>query len=254
MVAGGVWVYREYNRQVREAAQRVSFVNQVSHELKTPLTNIRMYAELLESDLASAAGDRSDGPRSHLKVIVEESQRLSRLIGNVLTFARKQRDQLTLRPRPAVVDDVIQTVLERFGPALERRGVDVHSELSAPALVNLDVDALEQILGNLLSNVEKYAAAGKRVEINSRQSDAYTYIEVRDSGPGIPTRHQERVFRPFQRLSNHIADTPGTGIGLTIARQLAQLHGGDLIPLAAERGARFEVRIRTPRVESEVPA
>jgi signal transduction histidine kinase len=254
LLMAGAWFFREYHRQVREAMERVSFANQVSHELKTPLTNIRMYAELLESDLEEAGVDPSGRPRGHLKVIVEESQRLSRLIGNVLTFAREQRGQLRLRVRPAVVDNVIAVVLERFGPALGRRQVEVAFGRGAGARVEVDVDVVEQILGNLLSNVEKYAASGKRVEVVSRQTKGHTEITVRDAGPGVPPRHRERVFRPFQRLSDDISESPGTGIGLSIARQLARLHGGDLRLAPSERGARFELRIATPRCESEAGA
>lgn len=251
LLMAGAWFYREYNRHVREATQRVSFVNQVSHELKTPLTNIRMYAELLDSDLEEARDDQTEAQRGHLKVIVEESQRLSRLIANVLTFARKQRDQMTLHVRPAIVDEVIATVIQRFDPAFRRRGLGVVFQGSAGDRVDVDVDVLEQILGNLLSNVEKYAASGKHLEVTSRRTNAYTSIAIIDDGPGIPPRHRERIFRPFQRLSNHIADSPGTGIGLTIARQLAQLHGGDLRLVPTERGACFEIRLHTPIRESE---
>jgi len=247
----GVWFHREYTRHVREATQRVSFVNQVSHELKTPLTNIRMYAELLESDLEETTDDETGARRSHLKVIVEESERLSRLIGNVLTFAQKQRDQIKLHRRPAVVDDVIAVVIQQFDPAFRRRGLQVVFDGSARDRVDVDVDALEQILGNLFGNVEKYASSGNRLEVTSHQANGYTNIVINDDGPGIPARHRERVFRPFHRLSNHIADRPGTGIGLTIARQLAQLHGGDLRLLPSESGACFEIRLHTPRDESE---
>ena len=251
LLMAGAWFYHEYNRNVREATQRVSFVNQVSHELKTPLTNIRMYAELLEKDLEHPWDDQAEAPRGHLKVIVEESQRLSRLIGNVLTFAQKTRDQITLHFRSAVVDEVIAAVIERFEPSFQRRGLEVVFQRSAGATVAVDVDALEQILGNLLSNVEKYASAGKRLKITTSQADAYTVIAITDDGPGIPARHRERIFRPFQRLSNHIADSPGTGIGLSIARQLAQLHGGGLRLLPSESGACFEIRLHTPSRESE---
>ena len=115
----------------------------------------------------------------------------------------------------------------------------------------MDVDALEQILGNLFNNVEKYASSGKRLEITSAQANACTEIVIRDDGPGIPARFGKRIFRPFQRLSNHIADSPGTGIGLTIARQLAQLHGGDLRLVPSDSGASFEIRLYTPVRESE---
>jgi signal transduction histidine kinase len=254
LVMAAALFYREYNRQVRDARQRVSFVNQVSHELKTPLTNIRMYAELLEDDLGGSDHEQDIASRKHLKVIVEESQRLSRLIGNVLTLAEKQRDRITLRFKTAVVDDVIATVVQRFEPALRRRGVEVVFEGSAKHMVALDVDAFEQILGNLLSNVEKYASSGKRLEITSVQSNSDTTIVISDDGPGIPSRQQQRIFRPFERLSNHIADSPGTGIGLTIARELARLHGGDLRLLPSKTGSRFEIRIHTPSDESEASA
>jgi signal transduction histidine kinase len=251
LVMAGGWFYREYGRHVREATDRVSFVNQVSHELKTPLTNIRMYAELLENDLDEVEGDHPQSHRAHLKVIVEESQRLSRLIANVLTFAQKRGDQVALRLRPAVIDEVVARVLQRFDPTFQRRGLEVVFQPSAGAQVEMDVDALEQILGNLLSNVEKYASAGGRLEILTSQPDDFTSIIVTDDGPGIPARHRDRVFKPFQRLFNHIADSPGTGIGLTIARQLAQLHGGDLRLIPSASGACFEIRLHTPVAESE---
>ncbi len=253
LVFGGMWFLREYNRNLRESMQRVSFVNQVSHELKTPLTNIRMYAELLENDLEDATDDRATSLRGQLKVIVEESQRLSRLIGNVLTFAKGQRDRLSLRFRQAVIDEVITTVIQHFEPTLQRRGIEVVFRPSAGDLVRVDGDALEQILGNLLSNVEKYASSGRRVEITSSRSGGDTMISICDHGPGIPRRQLGRIFRPFQRLSNHISDSPGTGIGLTIARQLARLHGGDLYAVPSDNGARFELRLHTPSCESEAP-
>ena len=147
----------------------IRYLQRMAHELKTPLTNIRMYAELLENDLEEAGDDQASAQRSHLKVIVEESQRLSRLIGNVLTFAQEQRDQITLHFRPAIVDDVIATVIQRFEPAFRRRGLQVVFQRSAGGQVDVDVDALEQILGNLMSNVEKYASSGKRLQVTSRR-------------------------------------------------------------------------------------
>ncbi len=250
MVIGGAWFCREYNRRTREATHRVSFVNQVSHELKTPLTNIRMYAELLERDLA-AAGPHDTAHRKHLGIIVDESQRLSRLIGNVLTFAQSQRQQLSVRPRPAVVDDIITAVVTHFSPTLNRCGIDVTVDAGAGHLVEVDVDAVEQILGNLINNVEKYASAGERLEICSCQDGATTTIVVCDHGPGIPGHHRDRIFDPFHRVSDRISDAPGTGIGLPIARELARLHGGDVCLTASETGARFEVTLHTPLTSIE---
>ena len=246
LIVLGLVFYREYAREIREATQRVNFVNQVSHELKTPLTNIRMYADLLERDLDSVEGEENGLALERLKVIVSESQRLSRLITNVLTFARGQRDQNVTRPTTDRVDRVICRCLERFEPILQGSGIDVHFDRGADALVNVDIDALEQILINLLSNVEKYADGSGRLEIVSRQQNDRTQIVVADDGPGIPPEHRSQIFQSFFRVADALEDAPGTGIGLSIARQLARLHGGDLVLQHSQMGARFCVELRTP--------
>jgi signal transduction histidine kinase len=243
-----VYFYRESSRDLREAAQRVSFVNQVSHELKTPLTNIRMYAELLEESLAEEEGDA----RRHLGIIGSESRRLSRLIGNVLTFGRRERSALRLHPTPGVIDDVVADVLGHTASALVERGVTLDVEQDAGHESEFDRDVLEQILGNLISNVEKYATDAHRLGITTRQEGENVTITVQDDGPGIPARDAARVFEPFYRVSNKLNDgVAGTGIGLSIARDLARLHGGDLTLEPSESGARFKLVIRAPLSRSE---
>jgi signal transduction histidine kinase len=240
------YFFREYSRDLREAAVRVSFVNQVSHELKTPLTNIRMYAELLEERLPAAEEDAAPA-RRYLDVIVSESQRLSRLIANVLTFARQQKKTLALHYQPGSVDETIAAAVSQFRPALEAKGVAIHACLKASRLVRFDPDALQQILGNLFNNVEKYAAGGGWLEILSNQEDGRTCISVSDHGPGIPAIQREKVFEPFYRLNDKVSEgVAGAGIGLTIARELARLHGGDLELEATEPGAIFRLTLATP--------
>ncbi len=250
LVVASVYFYREYARQMRDSLQRVNFVNQVSHELKTPLTSIRMYAELLQSDLELIEPEKVAPARGHLSVIVAESQRLSRLIGNVLTFARHKQNKLTGRKTTARVDEVIGRVLQQFDPVFDKSQIEVAFDGSADSPVSLDVDAVEQILGNLLSNVEKYAGAN-RTKITSRQQGDYTTIEVADHGPGIPAACRESIFRPFYRISDRIDSVTGTGIGLSISRQLARLHGGDVTLLESDTGARFQVRLHTPAQRNE---
>jgi signal transduction histidine kinase len=161
------YLSREIGRQTRDARQRVNFVNQVSHELKTPLTNIRMYADLLEHDLQTMDSDDARA-RSHLAVITGESSRLSRLINNVLTFSHLNRDATQAKSQPGNVDKIIEAVVEQFHPSLEKLGIEVALDLDADQQVALDADGLEQMLGNLISNVEKYAAEGKHIRIASR--------------------------------------------------------------------------------------
>ncbi|MEI6085270.1 MAG: HAMP domain-containing sensor histidine kinase, partial [Verrucomicrobiota bacterium] len=226
-----IYFYRENTRELREATRRVSFVNQVSHELKTPLTNIRMYAELLENELPET--------NRHVSVIVAESQRLSRLIANVLRFARPH----TLHKTTGTVDNIVKSVIEDFTPALAAKNVTVNFTGNAPTPIEFDADALQQILGNLLSNVEKYAP-GNPIEITSQQTGVETIITVTDHGPGIPSAHRDDIFKPFYRLSNQLSDgVTGTGIGLTIARDLARQHGGDLTLLPTDAGATFQVKL-----------
>ena len=248
LIGLSVYFYRESVREIREAGQRVSFVNQVSHELKIPLTNIRMYAELLETTL----DDDDERSRRYLEVVVDESQRLSRLIANILTFSRNQRGTLSLRCVPGVIDETVASVIRQFEPAFAARGIATRFAPGAPGAVTFDHDALEQILGNLFSNVEKYAAGGGALLVTSRQENGQTIIEVADRGRGIAPGDAQKVFRPFCRLSDDLTEgATGAGIGLTIARDLARLHGGDLRLAKSDQGARFEVVLNSggPKVE-----
>jgi signal transduction histidine kinase len=245
-----LYFYREQSREAREAQERVTFTNQVSHELKTPLTNIRMYAELLEEE----TGESNEQARKYLDVIQSESQRLSRLIGNVLTFGRSTRDALTIHPTRSIVDNAILAVCEHFGPALSRCGIRMQFEGNAPEEMWFDRDSLEQILGNLLSNAEKYARGATEVRINSRRDDGTVTITVTDDGPGVAPRDRDRIFEPFHRASDKLTDgVAGAGIGLTIARELARRHGGDVTLEPSDRGARFRVVLaeQPPRGEAQ---
>ncbi len=238
-----VYFYRENSREIREALQRVSFVNQVSHELKTPLTNIRMYAELLEEEIPG----HEEKARSYLGIVVSESRRLSRLIQNVLTFAGKEKKGLNLHMEADSIDRVISNTIENFRPALESKHVVIEFASGAGDEVLFDADILEQIVNNLISNVEKYATCGKYLKIETSRDGERALIRVSDRGPGIPARERKRVFLPFTRLGNRLTDgISGTGIGLAIARDLAVLHGGTLELQPAERGAVFLLTIHAP--------
>ncbi|MCB2156379.1 HAMP domain-containing histidine kinase [bacterium] len=239
----GVWLATEVRRDLREASQRVRFVSQVSHELKTPLTNIRLYAELLDESLDEDAED----DRKRLGVIVSESRRLSRLIDNVLTFSRERQGRLKLHVRGGDVAAKVHEVVEQFRPALEAAGVEAtfECELAADVETLFDPDGLEQIVGNLLSNVEKYASEGGRVLVHVDRENAFAVCRVCDSGPGIPGSERERVFAPFHRLDNRLtARASGAGLGLSLARTLAREMGGELqLEPRSEAGACFILRL-----------
>ena len=233
------WLYfHESASEIRVAQQRVTFVNQISHELKTPLTNIRLYAEMA-AHRAESQGDTI--ARRQLGVVEAETSRLDRLIQNVLNYARQQRDKLTIQPKQLALDQTVSRIAEFWKPLLENKGFEIVTTLNGPETVMADPDAVEQILGNLISNVDKYANAGKWIAIRTECDDRNTRIIVEDHGPGIPSGKRRTIFEPFERLRSDLAEgVSGTGIGLTISRELAQLHGGSLTVCPNYRdGARF---------------
>ena len=235
-----VYFYLENNRQLLESSTKVNFVNQVSHELKTPLTNIRMYAELLQNRLSPEDAKSS----KQLNVIVSESQRLSRLINNVLSFAQQEKNKITISKRDVSIDLILENVIEHFQPLLERKKITTSINRNANKKIKADKDALEQVIGNLLSNIEKYVPNNSKVEIETTQTDQWTTITISDNGPGIPANQQQRIFDAFHRISNKLSDgISGTGIGLSISRELVVMHGGDLLLLNSETGAKFQLKL-----------
>ncbi|GAA0796378.1 sensor histidine kinase [Marinobacterium sediminicola] len=245
LAALGYGLYREQRRELELAAQRVNFVNQVSHELKTPLTNVRLYAEMLEQRLE---GEEDAAVSRYLGVITNESQRLSRLIENVLSFARLQRQQLPPAPESADPDEQIERILGTFAPLLRQRGIEPRFEPGIGQCMHYDPATLEQILNNLLSNCEKYAPDSGELQLRSWREGTSLCVRVQDAGPGIDAADAARVFEPFYRSSSRLTDgITGTGIGLGLARDLARAHGGDLTLEASEQGARFLIRLEAER-------
>ncbi len=247
-------LYREHSREIRNAEQRVNFVNQVSHELKTPLTNVRLYAEMLEQQLPPEEDDPL--PQRYLRIIASESQRLSRLIENVLSFSRIKRGGLKIAPKLDQIDRCIGQIIENFTPALNDRNLQVRFNNNANDSRLFDCQALEQILNNLISNCEKYAAEGEFIEISSWQTQDTSFIRIRDYGPGIIATEKDAIFSPFYRISNKLTDgVSGTGIGLGLARDLAKAQGGDLVletdihnnTQTAPSGASFLLQIHSPQ-------
>lgn len=240
LILTGLLVTFNINRQVHLAQQRVSFVNQVSHELRTPLTNICMYADLVAQSFASEEEPSAEElqQQERLAVIRSESRRLTRLVNNVLEFARPAPSK-TLQRSPEALDVIVAETLATFEPKLEELGFIVERKFDCPGRRMLDRGGVEQILVNLIGNAEKYAASGKYLCIETAATNSGVALIIIDHGPGIPARMREQIFKPFVRMTDRLEDPAGTGIGLTIARELAQRHGGDCELLSTNRGAAF---------------
>jgi len=238
----GLVAFAQQRRMLALSTQRVTFVNRVSHELRTPLTNM-----LLNLDLAAESlDDPAPEPLRRLSLVREEATRLGHLIENVLTFSRSERKRLAHSPSACVPSSVIQAVVRQFEASFARRALTVRQsgDVSTPLL--LDPGAFAQILSNLLSNVEKYVPGGI-VDISSRIDSGALIVTVTDDGPGIAARDAGRIFKPFERLNTRVNEgSSGTGLGLTIARDLSTAAGGSLRLIPSHRGASFELRLPAP--------
>jgi signal transduction histidine kinase len=227
ILSGGLLLLTQARRSEAEAAQKTSFVANVSHEFKTPLTTIRLYAELLAQGRVSEGSRRTE----YLETIGRETQRLARLVGNVLDFSRLEQGRKKYQPEPLDAGEVVRALLAAHTPRLAEAGLRLETELpSSPLTVTTDRDALEQIVLNLLDNACKYAAAGGEVSVSVKpRASGGATIEVSDRGPGVPPAHAERIFEKFHRVDDTLTSGhAGAGLGLGIARQLARGLRGDV--------------------------
>ncbi len=226
ILVGGSLLLVQARRHALEAAQKTSFVSNVSHELKTPLTSIRMYAELLFSGKVKDADKRN----RYLTIIVAESQRLGRLVNNVLDFSRLEQGRKKYHVEPLPLAETVSLVLESQLPRIEQCGMVARCDVeNAAGAVLADRDALEQILINLIDNACKYAADGKELTLRAATQAGQARISVLDRGAGIPREQAEKVFDKFHRVDDKLTrEQDGVGLGLSITRRLAQDMDGDL--------------------------
>jgi len=226
IVSAGALLTREAYRKARDARQKTSFVSNVSHELKTPLTSIRIYAELLEQRRVRDSAKE----REYLRIMVSEAERLTRLVNNVLDFGRLEQGRKTYRPECIDLAGFAREFAATHAVRVSETGMrltDVRSKSAVP--VRADRDALEQATLNLVDNAIKYARAGGEIELAVEVEAGKGCLHVMDRGPGIPPAHQARIFEKFHRVDNSLtAEQPGSGLGLSIARGLMEGLGGEI--------------------------
>ncbi len=318
----GSWlIVADLNRQLTLARQKTDFVSNVSHELKTPLTSIRMFSELLAEGRVSDPAKQ----RAYLGIITAETARLTRLINNVLDFARIERGEKKYNFQPCDLVSVLRETADTYRPHLETNGFQFTCELpDTPVPVNGDRDALAQVVVNLLSNAEKYSDTSKEIALRldlvrtrstasviSPERDGTPWdsslphpaahaspetggvvpfspsageragvrgpsvpsgsdeqhpltaqvsrfcveVKVLDRGLGVPKGCEEKIFEQFYRVHDSLSNgIQGSGLGLTLARQIARAHGGDVMYEPREGGGScFIVRLPVmERVKSEV--
>jgi signal transduction histidine kinase len=242
MAGSAALLWRDVRREGMVADLRSRFVAAVSHELKTPLTSIRLFAETLKRGTVTDERERQD----YLDTIVAEGERLSRLINNVLDYGQIERGEKQYLRRPESLQDIVRDTVRSIDHPLRTQGygLKVTMEEDLPdALV--DRDAIEQAILNLLSNAMKYSGSARQVELRLRREGAAALIEVVDHGIGIPPEEQERIFEQFHRgRSASEAGIPGSGLGLTLVRHIANAHGGAVtVQSAPNAGSTFTLRL-----------
>lgn len=238
---GGLVVMAETRRQITLAQKKTDFVSNVSHELKTPLTSIRMFAELMHSGRATA-----ERQPQYLRIIMVEAERLTRLINNVLDFAGLERRQRHFEKRPFDLHEMLTQIWSSHEVHLREAGFTTHWESAAPPNPVLgDEDALAQVLVNLLANAEKYGGERKEITLRSAREEGWACLSVLDRGPGVPEGEEAKIFEPFYRAHDSLSSgIPGTGLGLSLARRIVQEHGGEIIYQARPGGGSdFTVRL-----------
>jgi len=242
-LSGFYALYRLGLGQLALARQQQDFVSAVSHELKTPLTSIRMYGEMLREGWVD-----DDKRQQYYAYIQDESERLSRLIGNVLQLSQIDRDATVLDLKPIQVATLIDQVESKIARQVESAGfsLETHNTSDADAAtINIDEDGVLQIFINLIDNAIKFSrnAENKTVDLATSLSQRGTVVfSVRDYGPGIPKSQMKKIFELFYRSESELTrETVGTGIGLAIVHQLTTTMGGKIDVSNAEPGARFDI-------------
>jgi signal transduction histidine kinase len=249
LIGGCLMLLRLGQRQLALARQQQDFVSAVSHELKTPLTSIRMYGEMLREGWADEAKRKT-----YYDFIFHEAERLTRLINNVLQLARMSRNEQAASISAVTVGDALAELEPRLLTQLEPSGFSLSIAGDAAVLavpIHIDVDWFIQIFINLVDNAVKFSAnaARRSVDINYRQlQDGRVQFAVRDHGPGIEADQMKKIFTLFYRSENELTrETVGTGIGLALVHQLASAMGAEVDVVNSEPGAEFRVRFPTTR-------
>jgi signal transduction histidine kinase len=228
------------NREYELARLRADFVSGVSHELRTPLAQIRMFAETM---LLGRVRTETEAHRS-LSIIDQEARRLTHLVENLLYFSRSEKGLSDIAPEPTELESLVRETAEGFTPLAQLKSVKIETVIEEAVVARVDRNAMQQMLLNLLDNATKYGPEGQTVTIGIRRQQSNAEIWVGDEGPGVALQDREHIWERFwRRDEDRKAGITGTGIGLSVVRELAKMHGGNSWVEAASDGAKFVISV-----------
>lgn len=248
-ILSAVLLWRDVRRELQVAQLRALFVSSVSHELRTPLTAIKMFADTLLMGRAAP-----DAQREYLRIIVSESERLTRLLNNLLDFSTIEARQTVYRLRPQSLADVVRAAANSMTYGLAQQGFELRVSIAdGLPVVAIDPDAIQQAVVNLLSNAAKYSGDSRIVELEVAIAREHVVVAVTDRGLGIAAAEQARIFEKYYRVRDGSTDRiAGTGLGLTLVEHIARGHGGCVtVRSRLGEGSRFAMEI--PLVAAPTP-
>jgi signal transduction histidine kinase len=242
LLAGLALVWTNVRRELKLSRLKSDFVANVSHELKTPLALIRLFAETLELGRVPT----EDKKRQYHRIINKESRRLTQLINNILDFSRIEAGRKEYRFARTDLAAVVRDVVDAYRFQIEQHGFafDVEIAEDLPEM-DLDPEALSQALINLLNNAIKYSPGEKAIAVSVRREGDRALVSVRDRGIGIPRGEQRRIFEKFYRVESSVVHTTkGSGLGLALVQHITEAHGGRVeVASAPGEGSTFTLSL-----------
>jgi signal transduction histidine kinase len=254
LLAGLVLVWTNVRRELRLSRLKSDFVANVSHELKTPLALIRLFAETLELGRVPS----EEKKQQYHRIINKESRRLTQLINNILDFSRIEAGRKEYRLVRSDLAAVVRDVVDAYRFQIEQHGFSLELAIAEDLPeVELDPEALSQALINLLNNAIKYSPNQKAIAVSARREGGRVLVSVTDRGIGIPKSEQKRIFEKFYRVETSVVHTTkGSGLGLALVQHIAEAHGGRVeVTSAPGEGSTFTLSFPVrPGAEGGEPA
>ncbi len=242
LICGIFLTLRAITREIKLTQAKSAFVSNVSHELKTPLSLIRLFAETLELGRVKSPAKAQE----YYRIINNESRRLTQLINNILDFSKIEAGRRDYHFVETNLAEVVEEVVTSYEYQIISAGFELKTDIQRNLpMIALDRDAIAQALLNLLNNAVKYSTETKRIEVRAFAQADSVRIEVADHGIGIARSEQKKIFENFYRVSNGLVhDTKGSGLGLSIVKHIVEAHGGQIfVESATGKGSRFIISL-----------
>ncbi|PIE02771.1 MAG: hypothetical protein CSA81_05495 [Acidobacteria bacterium] len=250
LFVSSVALSRFITAEIRLNQKKTDFISAITHELKTPLTSIKMYAEMLEEGWAKGK------ETTYYRHINSESQRLTRLIGNVLNFARLEKGSFQLQSSPMELCSFLKETFASWQIWLQEFGLQINLDIQSEAWIVADSDAMKQVLYNLCDNAIKYAKNpdGTILSVKLNLDNGFACLFIHDNGPGVPQEETKNIFERFYRIeSEWTRESTGTGLGLALVKEIILKSNGTLEPFIPEDSKGFGLKMAFPLIEGGLP-